>query len=112
MTVGVTVFGTIQNNLFVNNLKDAFAGMGGKSSGVMNLDPRQIFEAGQRSKIPDAILNKIIDAMSSSITFTFMIALIPIAAAAVTVLFMGKARVTSSGEKITTSGKKAEASKG
>lgn len=112
MTVGVTVFGTIQNNLFVNNLKDAFAGMGGKSSGVMNLDPRQIFEAGQRSKIPDAILNKIIDAMSSSITFTFMIALIPIAAAAVTVLFMGKARVTSSGEKITTTGKKAEASEG
>ncbi len=112
MTVGVTVFGTIQNNLFVNNLKEAFKGMGGSRAGVMNLDPRQIFESAQRSKIPGAILNKMVDAIASSITFTFMIALIPIALAAVTIIFMGKARITPSGEKITASGKKAGTSRG
>jgi EmrB/QacA subfamily drug resistance transporter len=95
MTIGVTIFGTIQNNLFTDKLKDAFKGMqggGGTSMFKMN-DPRQIFEANERSKIPSFILNKIVQAMSDSITHTFMLTLIPIVIAAITIFFMGKARV-------------------
>jgi EmrB/QacA subfamily drug resistance transporter len=95
MTIGVTIFGTIQNNLFTDKLKDAFKGMqggGGTTMFKMN-DPRQIFEASERSKIPSFILNKIVQAMSDSITHTFMLTLIPIAIAAITIFFMGKAKV-------------------
>jgi hypothetical protein len=45
------------------------------------------------AKIPDFILDKIVHAMSDSITFTFMLALIPIALAAITIFFMGNTRV-------------------
>jgi EmrB/QacA subfamily drug resistance transporter len=94
MTLGVTIYGTIQNNLLTDQLKDAFKGMqgGGAQPFKMN-DPRQIFEAGERSKIPSFILDKIVGAMSDSITHTFMLTLVPIAIAAITIFFMGKARV-------------------
>jgi hypothetical protein len=59
-------------------------------------DPRQIFQASERSKIPDFILDKIIHAMSASITHTFLLTLIPIGIAAVTIFFMGNARVVVS----------------
>ncbi|TCP21349.1 EmrB/QacA subfamily drug resistance transporter [Scopulibacillus darangshiensis] len=100
MTLGVSVFGSIQNNIFNNNLKDAFKGMQG--SGTANMgNPQEIFQSGQRSKIPDFILDKIVHAMSASITHTFMLALIPIVLAAVTIIFMGNARVETS-QKIVT----------
>lgn len=97
MTLGITIFGTIQNNVFTNKLADAFRGMGG--TGPMQLgDPQQIFQPETRSQIPDEILNPVIQAMSESITFIFMLTLIPIAIAAVTVLFMGNAKVKTSKE--------------
>lgn len=101
MTLGVTIFGTVQTNVFTNKLSDAFSGMKGSAgSGLaQNIgDPQEIFQAGTRSQIPDAILNRIIDAMSSSITYVFLLALIPIVLAAVTILFMGKARVKTTAE--------------
>jgi hypothetical protein len=62
--------------------------------GMLNFDdPQQIFKSGQREQIPEMVLDKIIGAMSHSITYTFLLALIPIALAAVTVFFMGNARV-------------------
>ncbi|MCY9001958.1 multidrug efflux MFS transporter Bmr3 [Bacillus spizizenii] len=101
MTLGVTIFGTVQTNVFTNKLSDAFSGMKGSagSGAAQNIgDPQEIFQAGTRSQIPEAILNRIIDAMSASITYVFLLALIPIALAAVTVLFMGKARVKTTAE--------------
>ena len=59
-------------------------------------DPQQIFQSGERAKIPEFILDKIVNAMSDSITATFMIALIPIAISAVVVILMGNSRVESS----------------
>lgn len=101
MTLGVTIFGTVQTNVFTNNLSDAFSGMKGSagSGAAQNIgDPQTIFQAGTRSQIPDMILNRIIDAMSSSITYIFLLALIPIILAAVTILFMGKTRVKTTAE--------------
>ncbi|CAM3834606.1 MDR family MFS transporter [Mesobacillus zeae] len=94
MTLGVTIFGAIQNNAFTNELKDAFAGMQGGGAPNMNLgDPQQLFQSGQRSQIPAAILDKIVTAMSDSITLIFTLALIPIVLSAVAIFFMGKERV-------------------
>ncbi|EKN69416.1 drug resistance MFS transporter [Neobacillus bataviensis LMG 21833] len=92
MTLGVTIFGTIQGNVFQDKLKAAFAGMQGGGNFKMG-DPREIFQASERAKIPDFILSKIVHAMSDSITHAFLLALIPIALAAVTIFFMGNARV-------------------
>jgi EmrB/QacA subfamily drug resistance transporter len=92
MTLGVTVYGTLQNNLFTDKLTEAFKGMQGAGDFKMG-DPRQIFQASERSKIPDFILDKIVHAMSDSISHTFLLTLIPIAIAAITIFFMGNARV-------------------
>ncbi|WML45847.1 MDR family MFS transporter [Neobacillus sp. PS3-40] len=97
MTLGITIFGTIQNNLLTDKLKEAFKGMqgaGGKGGAPMiKLDPRQIFESSERSQIPGFVLNKMVHAMSDSITHTFLLTLIPIVLAVITIFFMGKARV-------------------
>lgn len=95
MTLGITIFGAIQNKVFTKELEEAFKGMqGGQTEGMSPLDdPRTIFEASERMKIPSFVLDKIVDAMSTSITFAFMLALIPIILAAVTSFFMGNERV-------------------
>ncbi len=92
MTLGVTIFGTIQGNRFTAELKEAFKGMQGGGNFSVG-DPREIFQAEERSKIPGFVLDKIIHAMSDSITYTFMLTLIPIALIAITIFFMGNARV-------------------
>ncbi|WP_299086774.1 MDR family MFS transporter [uncultured Metabacillus sp.] len=97
MTLGITIFGVIQNNVFTDKIKKAFNNMqGGQMEGQQSLnlgDPQQLFQAGEREKIPDFILDKIVHSMSDSITTTFMLALIPIAVSAVIVLMMGNGRV-------------------
>ena len=101
MTLGVTIYGAIQNNAFTSKMADAFKGMqGGPDTSLLTEDPRQLFQSDARAQIPDMILDKIVYAMSDSIALIFTLALIPIGLAAVVVFFMGKARVeTSSPEK-------------
>jgi len=95
MTLGITIFGTIQGNLFTSKLAENFKGMEGGSVNLANLpDPREIFDAEVRTTIPAQVLDKIIDAMSISISHIFLFSLIPIGIAVVVVLFMGKARIT------------------
>ncbi|MBZ5748812.1 MULTISPECIES: MDR family MFS transporter [Metabacillus] len=95
MTLGITIFGVIQNNIFTEKITTAFKGMQGTTGqSPFNLeDPQQIFQSGEREKIPGIILDKIVNAMSDSITTTFFIALFPIAIAAIVVLLMGNTRV-------------------
>ena len=103
MTLGITIFGAIQNNVFMDKMNAAFNGMQGtEDGGTTGLtqfkmeDPQQIFQSGERAKMPEFILDKIVNAMSDSITATFMIALIPIVISAVVVILMGNSRVESS----------------
>ncbi|WP_338448122.1 MDR family MFS transporter [Niallia oryzisoli] len=98
MTLGITIFGAIQSHAFTDKLKAAFSGMQGTQSGAIPStmtmeDPQLLFQAGERAKIPDFILDPIVNAMSESITVTFLLALIPIAISAVFVFLMGNARV-------------------
>jgi EmrB/QacA subfamily drug resistance transporter len=95
MTLGITIFGTIQNKVFTNQLADAFKGMHGPAAfnpAQLN-DARSIFESSERAQIPPMVLDKIVDAMSSSITYTFLLALIPIAISAIAIALMGNSKV-------------------
>ncbi|RJS61152.1 MDR family MFS transporter [Bacillus sp. PK3_68] len=93
MTLGVTIFGIMQQNIFTDKLQSAFKGMSGNGPGMEMNDPQRLFEAGQRAKIPDFILDKVVLAMSDSITAIFLFALIPIVLSALAILFMGNERV-------------------
>ncbi|MBA9028791.1 MDR family MFS transporter [Peribacillus huizhouensis] len=95
MTLGITIFGAIQNHAFTSNIADSFKGMGTGGEGAFgNLkDSRELFQSEARALIPDFVLKKIVQSMSDSITLTFMLALIPISIAVITVFFMGNTRV-------------------
>lgn len=56
-------------------------------------DSRAILSESARSQIPPQILDKIIDALSSSIVQTFMWALVPAVLAFVFIFFMGNERM-------------------
>ncbi|WP_172196422.1 MDR family MFS transporter [Saccharibacillus qingshengii] len=90
MTMGITVFGAIQSSVLANRLAEAFAGQEGGAAAGFGGDLRQVFQSDVRSQIPPDILDKIVNAMSDSITAMFLYALVPIALAAVAVAFMGK----------------------
>ncbi|GAA3329944.1 hypothetical protein GCM10020331_080470 [Ectobacillus funiculus] len=59
-------------------------------------DPRVLLAPEARAQIPAPILDKITAALSSSITITFMWALIPTALAFIVAMMMSKERLQSS----------------
>ncbi|MBS4204164.1 MDR family MFS transporter [Lederbergia citrea] len=96
MTLGITIFGIIQRNLFQNKLADEFAGMGnGGSFG----DSRALLSPETREKIPAPILEKITDSLSSSIAQTFMWALVPAVLAFIFIFLMSKERIEMPAKK-------------
>jgi len=77
MTLGITVFGIIQSHLFTNKLTTMFSS-GGQTSEFIDLsDPSKILTPETRESIPTGILDKITDALSSSLVHTFAWAIIP-----------------------------------
>jgi EmrB/QacA subfamily drug resistance transporter len=92
MTIGITIFGTIQRSNLNEGLEDAFSGMGpvkGQSFG----DSRSLLSEGARSHIPPQILDKITDVLSSSIVHTFTWALVPAGIAFLFIFILGKDRL-------------------
>ncbi|MBK3497220.1 MFS transporter [Viridibacillus sp. YIM B01967] len=104
MTMGITIFGTIQNNVFTRKLTEGFKSMGESANSAMfNVgDIRQIFEPSVREKIPAEVLDIIVNAMSSSVTHVFLLALIPIIIAVVFVFMMGNSRVPITNDQVDT----------
>ncbi|MCP3739391.1 MDR family MFS transporter [Rossellomorea sp. BNER] len=96
MTIGVTVFGIIQRNLFENKLSNAF---GDTEQGGNFGDPRAILSPEARENIPTPVLDNIMNALSSSIAETFMWALVPAVLAIVFIFMMGKERIEISIKK-------------
>ncbi|EJS69159.1 MFS transporter [Bacillus cereus] len=93
MTLGITIFGMIQRTGFQDQLEEAFKGMsGGMNTNALG-DSRAILSESARSQIPPQILDKIIDALSSSIVQTFMWALVPAGLAFIFIFFMGNERM-------------------
>ena len=63
-------------------------------------DPSAIFRSDIRASIPTFILEKIIAAMSSSITTVFLLALIPIIVSFMAILFMGNVKAGTKDNKV------------
>jgi EmrB/QacA subfamily drug resistance transporter len=93
MTIGITVFGTIQRNDFSEGLEKAFAGMGPIPKGGAFGDSRALLSEEGRKMIPPQILDKITDALSSSIVHTFTWALVPAGLAFLFIFILGKERM-------------------
>lgn len=94
MTLGITIFGAIQNHAFTTKMAETFKDSENSlHPSLINMEnSRQLFQADTRAQIPDVVLRNIVQSMSDSITLTFMLALIPLAVAAIVILCMGKAK--------------------
>lgn len=91
MTLGITIFGIVQRNLMSGAMTEAFAGMG--QGGANFGDTREALSPEKRALIPPEILNKMTEAMSSSIAHTFLWALVPAVCAVLVVIAMPKDRI-------------------
>jgi EmrB/QacA subfamily drug resistance transporter len=91
MTIGITIYGIIQRNIFTSQMSDAFAGKGSTSESVG--DPRELLSQAGRAKIPASVLEKITAALSTSIAHTFVWAIIPAGLAFMFVLYMSNERL-------------------
>jgi EmrB/QacA subfamily drug resistance transporter len=92
MTIGITVFGIIQRNIFASRMIDAFAGQGNAGEAAVG-DPRELLSQAGRAKIPSPVLEKITAALSTSIAHTFVWAIIPAGIALMFVLYMSTERL-------------------
>jgi EmrB/QacA subfamily drug resistance transporter len=100
MTLGITMFGIIQRNDFSSKLEEIFAGLGqsGMTDNPALQDPRVLLAPEARAQIPGPVLNNITELLSSSITQTFLWALIPTVLAFVAALLMSRDRLSDSVE--------------
>jgi len=91
MTIGVTIFGSIQNHVFKNNLSDALGNIKGFAG---KIDSRALLSADARAKIPPEVLHKITEAMANSVATTFKWTLVPILLGLIAIVLMGKERLS------------------
>ncbi len=87
MTLGITVFGIIQSHVFLNRLTAAFSG-GQQTEGIDLSDPSNILTPQTRDHIPVPVLEKISEALTSSLVHTFAWASIPAVIALAAAFFM------------------------
>jgi len=93
MTLGITVFGIIQSHVFMNKLASKFESGVQMPEGVDLSDPRKILTPETRELIPTEVLDKISEALTSSIVHTFAWAIIPSVIALLGAFAMSKERL-------------------
>jgi MFS family permease len=86
MTVGITVFGVIQRNIFTDKISSFFAKNGAPGNFS---DINQAFTPEAAKMIPAPILNKITDVFATSIAHTFLWTLVPVGLAMISIVLMG-----------------------
>jgi len=94
MTIGLAIFGSLQSNLLSDKLAEGFKALGGEALAAFPAmdDMRQIFEPAVRATIPTKVLDTIVVAMSQSVSYIYLLAMIPIGVAAFFVYLMGSSR--------------------
>lgn len=92
MTIGITIFGMIQKNIFANKMDNIFSGLGQMPKGAA-IDPNALLNEQARTHIPTEILEKITTALSSSIAHTFMWGLVPAGLAFLFIFVMSKEKM-------------------
>jgi EmrB/QacA subfamily drug resistance transporter len=90
MTLGITIFGMIQRNIFTSQLAGV-AGVGDVSQVIA--EPRVLLSPETRANIPGPVLELVSEALSASIAQTFLWALVPAGLALLSVCLMSKERV-------------------
>lgn len=91
MTVGITIFGIIQRNVFTDKLAAGMTG-GNMPSGV-SFDADAAMSSDVLDKMPPAIREHAINSLADSISQAFLWALVPAVLAFIFVLMMGNERV-------------------
>ncbi|MFC4099231.1 MDR family MFS transporter [Paenibacillus xanthanilyticus] len=100
MTLGITIFGILQSHALTRKLTDSFAGTGQTvPEGLDFSDPHALLNPAVRQNIPGDVLDKVTEGLSSSITFTFAIGVIPAALALVCAWIMSKERMDPAAEE-------------
>ncbi|WP_028776386.1 MDR family MFS transporter [Shimazuella kribbensis] len=93
MTVGITIFGVIQRNIFSDKLSATFASMDALGSADIG-DPHSLLSPEGRAEIPAPILDKITAVLSTSIAQTFLWTFVPAILALLFVALMGNAKLS------------------
>lgn len=98
MTIGITVYGIIQRNVFSDKMKDTFHG----SEQIVNgsNDARALLSEQARAHIPEAVLNKVINALAHSIGYTFSWGLLPAILVLLFVFLLTNDRLANSNKKL------------
>ncbi|MFD3447948.1 MDR family MFS transporter [Microbacteriaceae bacterium 4G12] len=94
MTLGVTIFGTIQNHILTDKIKSVFP-PGSANMGPKGGDTSFLLSPDASKVIPPMVLEKIKLALADSISHTFMWALIPAGLSIVFILLMSKDRLVT-----------------
>lgn len=92
LALGITIFGSLQTKLLTNEIKTNLGASGDQAASTID-NLQTVFQPEQRAQIPSNILEVIVNAMSNSISATFLWSLIPIAIAVVAVYFMGNEKL-------------------
>ena len=98
MTLGVTIFGTIQNQIFTDKLKAVFPPELAKMVPTGG-DTSFLLSPHATEKIPPQILDGIKQALGTSIADTFFWALIPAVLSIICIILMGKERLLTGTKK-------------
>lgn len=91
MTLGITIFGSIQSKILSSKLDGA---MNGTNLGSGNeIDPRLLLTGANNESIPLEVMEKIQEAFSLSVSHTFLWAIIPAVMGVVSIVLMPKDRL-------------------
>ncbi|MGE5391571.1 MAG: MDR family MFS transporter [Deltaproteobacteria bacterium] len=90
MTLGISIFGSVQSHLFISGMKNAFPGVH-----VLNSvnDSRFLLQPAVRAQIPPNVLEKLTAILAASIDKVFQYSLITVLLALICIILMGNARL-------------------
>lgn len=98
LALGITIFGAIQTKLLASEMASGFAKIPGGDAGNVGTI-QNAFLPEVRKTIPADVLEVMTNAMSYSISTTFLWALIPVAISIVAVFYMGPERLIIPGKE-------------
>ncbi|MEW4372645.1 MDR family MFS transporter [Paenibacillus kandeliae] len=96
MSVGVTIFGLVQHQLFSVHLQQQAGGSLPAGMDLSTVDPRALLSEQMQLQIPAEVLDIIRQVLTQSVAGTFGWAIVPAVCALVAVALMGSARAVTS----------------
>lgn len=95
MTLGISIFGSVQSRLFLSGMRQAFPGV----QTVKHIkDSRVLLQPAVRAQMPPEVLHKMSAILAGSIDRVFEYSLITVLLALICIVLMGNARLQTSGQ--------------